>query len=167
MRIEDVFDLNEENVRKFLKYCKLKPEDPEDDKLLAFCYVDENGKIEPKTRTNLCKSRYKEQESRIVSMLGQLKKVHKYNKNHNEEDRILDFIDLQTKYDGTRWTTNPNYTLYLFLLGNAGQYFYALQKEEEGIYRTDLLDAAHVIESMKSPSDPDFEKDFINGWRPG
>ena len=53
MRIEDVVDLNEENVRRFLKYCKARPEDPADDALLAFCYVDEDGKIEPKTRTNL------------------------------------------------------------------------------------------------------------------
>ena len=74
MRIEDVYDLNEENVRKFLKYCKLKPEDPKDDALLAFCYVDENGKVEPKTKTFLSRKRYEEQEDRIVSMLGQLKR---------------------------------------------------------------------------------------------
>ncbi len=49
MTIEDVYDLNEENVGKLLKYCLARPEDPKDDLTLAFCYVDEAGKVEPKT----------------------------------------------------------------------------------------------------------------------
>jgi hypothetical protein len=160
MRIEDVVDLNEENVRRFLKYCKARPEDPADDALLAFCYVDEDGKIEPKTRTNLSKSRYKEQENRILSMLGQLKQVHENNKYFSPESSIMDFIDFQTKYDGTRWTTNPNYTLYLFLLGNAGNYLYAFEKGKDGIYRTNLIEAAKVIEPMESPNDPNLLNRF-------
>ena len=160
MRIEDVVDLNEENIRRFLKYCKVRPEDPEDDALLAFCYVDESGKIEPKTRTILSRTRYKEQENRILSMLGQLKKVHENNKYFSPESGIMDFIDFQTKYDGTRWTTNPNYTLYLFLLGNAGNYLYAFEKGKDGIYRTNLIEAAKVIEPMESPNDPNLLKRF-------
>ena len=153
MRIEDVVDLNEENVRRFLKYCKARPEDPADDALLAFCYVDEDGKIEPKTRTNLSKSRYKEQENRILSMLGQLKQVHENNKYFSPESSIMDFIDFQTKYDGTRWTEDPNTTLFLYWLGSAGGYFQGLIKKKDGIYRTDLRESALKIPAMESPND--------------
>ena len=128
--------------------------------LLAFCYVDETGKIEPKTKTFLSKKRYKEQEERIVSMLGQLKNVHASSIILGKETEQMDFIDLQTKYDGTRWTTNPNYTLYLFLLGNAGGYLYVFKKGEDGIYRANLSDSVLTIEPMESPNDPNLQKRF-------
>lgn len=166
MRIEDVFDLNEDNVRKILKYCKVRPDDPKGDTLLAFCYLDENGQIEPKTKTNLSKTRYSEQEDRISSMLGQLKKVHDSSIKFGKDNEIMDFIDFQTKYDGTRWTTNPNYTLYLFLLGNAGGYLYAFQKGKDGIYRTSLADSVKTIEPMESPNDPKLVKRFPSRREP-
>ena len=56
--------------------------------------------------------------------------------------------------------------MYLFLLGNAGNYFYALQKGKDGIYRTDLRDAAEVIEPMESPNDPKLVKRFPSRREP-
>ena len=108
----------------------------------------------------ISRTRYEKQRDRIVSMLGQLKKAHDKNATHAEETYFLDSLDLQTKYDGTRWTTDPNYTLFLYILGNAGYYFAGLRKGSDGVYRSSLHEAFKVIEPMESPSDPNLAKRF-------
>ncbi len=160
MRIEDVFDLNEENVGKFIKYCKARPEDPKEDLDIAYSYVMDEGKLVPRTSMQFSKTRYNKQNDRILSMLGQIKRVHEYEDNLSEKTAVLDFIDLQTKYDGTRWTTDPTFTLYLFLLGNKGGYLDAFRKGKDGIYRTDLRRAMIPIPPMESPNDPNLAKRF-------
>lgn len=160
MRQEDVIDLNELNVKKFLKYCKSRPEDDETDLAPVYAYVDEDGNIDPRTKLFFSKKRYEEQREHIASMLGQIKKVHETGGLGGKETHLLDLIDLSTKYDGTRWTADPNCTLFLFWLGNAGKYFTGLKKDENGIYRTDLWDAIKRIIPMESPSDPNLVKRF-------
>ncbi|MBR3512038.1 MAG: hypothetical protein IKN74_03670 [Clostridia bacterium] len=160
MRIEDVFDLCEENVGKFIKYCKAKPEDSKEDISIAYSYVDDDGKLEPRTSMPMSKTRYNKQKDRIVSMLGQIKRIHEYEEDLSENTAVLDFIDLQTKYDGTRWTNDPTFTLYLFLLGNEGGFFDAFRKGKDGIYRTDLRRAMIPIRPMESPKDPKLVKRF-------
>lgn len=163
MKIEDVFDLNELNVKKFTKHCLAKPEDDEKDLMVVHAYEDENGIYEPRTKGRFSKKRYDQQKDRIASMLGQLKKIHDRHRLKewwNKEYNRLDFIDLQTKYDGTRWTRDPNCTLYLYLLANAGDFFAGFRKDKDGIFRTDLGDAINSIEPMESPSDPNLQKRF-------
>ena len=160
MRIEDVYDLNEQNVKKFLKYIKARPEDNKDTLRHAYAYLDENNIFDKRTLIYFSKERCNEQRARIVSMLGQLKKVHDLEKSFSRKNCILDFVDLQMKYDGTRWTEDPNVTLFLFWLGNAGGYFSGLKKENDGIYRTDLRDSIFKIPAMESPNDPDLLKRF-------
>ncbi len=160
MKIEDVYELNELNVKKFTKYVKARPEDDKKSLRLVYAYIDENGKIDPRTKLYFSDERYEQQRDRILSMLGQLKKIHDLSSNYNKYNFMLDFIDLQTKYDGTRWTEDPNCTLFLFWLGNAGEYFTGLEKNNDGIYRTDLRDAINTIYPMESPSDPYLTKRF-------
>ena len=160
MRIEDVFDLNELNVKKFLKYCKARQGEDKKGLRYVHAYVDDNGVSDPRTEVYFSINRYEEQRQRILSMLGQLKKIHDRQESRVKNNRVLDFIDLQTKYDGTRWTEDPNCTLFLFWLGNAGNYFPGLKKGKDGIYRTDLDDAAIDIPPMESPSDPVLVKRF-------
>ncbi len=166
MRIEDVYDLNELNVKKFLKYVKARPEDERNSLRYVNAYVDENGIIDPRTELYFSIHRYEEQRNRIVSMLGQLKKIHDRQISRIKNNRVLDFIDLQTKYDGTRWTQDPNITIFLFWLGKAGNYFPSLKKGKDGIYRTDLDDAAIDIPPMESPSDPNLVKRFPSRREP-
>ena len=153
MKVEDVFDLNELNVKKFLKYCKARPEDPKEDLMSVHAYLDEEGNINPRTQLYFSKKRYREQDLRIWTMLGQLKAIH-------EEKELLDLIDLSTKYDGTRWTEDPNCALFLFWLGNAGTYFDSLKKFPDGAYRTYLGDAKLPIWDWESPNDPNLQKRF-------
>ena len=89
-----------------------------------------------------------------------IKKVHDLEKHFIRENYMWDFIDFQIKYDGTRWTEDPNCTIFLFWLGNAGRYFSGLKKGEDGVYRTDLDEAVYDIEPMESPSDPNLKKLF-------
>ena len=163
MRIEDVYDLNEQNVGKFLQYCRANSNDSKDDIYKAFSFLLDDGKVNPNTTMPISRPRYERQRERIASMLGQLKKIHDNNKTHETSTYYLDTIDLQTKYDGTRWTQDPNYTLFLYILGNAGYYFAGLRKGSDGVYRTSLHQAFEVIEPMESPNDPKLVKRFPNG----
>ena len=160
MRIEDVFDLNELNVKKFLKHCKARPGEKDDELNTVYAYIDENGRYDPRTIVKFSIDRYEKQRDRIASMLGQLKKIHDRDKSPVKENYLLDFLDLQTKYDGTRWTEDPNCTIFLYWLGNAGSYFSGLKKDKDGIYRTNLKDAIMIIEACESPSDPVLVKRF-------
>ena len=160
MRIEDVVDLNEQNVKKFLKYIKARPDDAQNRLGYAYAYIDENNAYDKRTLIRYSVDRYLEQKDRIISMLGQLKKVHDLEKSFSRENCILDFIDLQTKYDGTRWTEDPNTTLFLYWLGSAGGYFQGLIKKKDGIYRTDLRESALKIPAMESPNDPNLLNRF-------
>ncbi len=160
MRIEDVFDLNEENVGKFLQYVRATANDPKEDLYGAYCYLRDDQSIDPRTIVPVSRSRYEKQRDRIVSMLGQLKKIHDNNATHTPETHYLDLIDLQTKYDGTRWTTDPNFAIFLYILGNGGFYFGAFRKREDGVYRACLWEAPRVIEPMESPNDPNLTKRF-------
>ena len=164
MRIEDVYDLNELNVKKFIKHCKARPEDDENDLNCVYAYVDENGIYDPRTTVYFSIERCEAQRDRIASMLGQLKKIHDRDKMPVKENYLLDFLDLQTKYDGTRWTDDPNITIFLFWLGNACSYFTGLKKDTDGIYRTNLRDAICILEAMESPNDPNLAKRFHNGY---
>ena len=156
MRIEDVYDLNELNVKKFVKYCKARPEDDEKDLIPVYAYVDEDGNIDPRTKLFFSRKRYAQQENRIWSMLGQLQAIH-HRLGYPDK---LDLLDLQYKYDGIRWTEDPNCTLFLFWLGNAGKYFKGLKKDPDGIYRTDLHRCEKYIWDWESPSDPNLQKRF-------
>ena len=69
MKIEDVYDLNELNVKKFLKYVKARPEDDKKDLRPVYAYLDENGKIDSRTLLYFSMERYFEQRDRIASML--------------------------------------------------------------------------------------------------
>lgn len=160
MRIEDVTDLNELNVKKFLKYIKARPDDEKENLDIAFAYVDEKDRIDSRTKIYFAIDRYEQQRDRIASMLGQLKKIHDREKSLEKNNRILDFIDLQTKYDGTKWTEDPNCTIFLYWLGNFGNYFAGFEKGEDGIYRANLDKSARRISPMESPSDPDLAKRF-------
>ena len=158
MKIEDVYDLNELNVIKFVKYCKAKQGEDERGLRHVYAYLDENGKIDSRFELSFSNVRYEAQRLRILSMLGQIKKIHDMQDYPVKENFLLDFIDLQTKYDGTRWTEDPNCTLFLFWLGNAGGYFAVLKKDKDGIYRTDVTDALRAIDPMESPNDPKLVK---------
>lgn len=160
MRIEDVYDLNEKNVGMFMQYVRATDKDPKEDIYRAYSFLFDDGKTNPNTVIPISRTRYEKQRDRIVSMLGQLKKTHDKNATHAEETYFLDSLDLQTKYDGTRWTTDPNYTLFLYILGNAGYYFAGLRKGSDGVYRSCLHEALEVIEPMESPSDPNLAKRF-------
>lgn len=163
MKIEDVFELNELNVGKFTKYCAATPEDDEKDLMVVHVYEDENGIYDPRTTVQFSIERYAKQKDRIVSMLGQLKKIHDRHRLKewgNDEYNRLDFIDLHTKYDGTRWTKDPNFVIFLFLLGNAGHFFAGFKKQKDGVYRTNLRYAINTIYPMESPSDPNLQKRF-------
>ena len=160
MRIEDVYDLNEKNVGMFMQYVRATDKDPKEDINMAYSFLNDDGKVNPNTVMPISRTRYEKQRDRIVSMLGQLKKIHDKAATHANETYFLDSLDLQTKYDGTRWTTDPNYTLYFYILGNAGYYFAGLRKDSDGVYRTNLHVAPKVIEPMESPSDPKLAKRF-------
>ena len=160
MRIEDVVDLNEQNVKKFLKYIKARPDDAQNRLGYAYAFIVENNAYDKRTLIRYSVDRYAEQRDRIISMLGQLKKVHALEQAYIKDNYILDFIDLQMKYDGTRWTEDPNTTLFLYWLGSAGGYFPGLIKGKDGIYRTDLSDALNAIKPMESPNDPNLLNRF-------
>ena len=149
MRMEDVFDLNELNVKKFVKYCKARPEDDEKDLMAVYAIVDDDGNIDPKTQLYFSKERYLKQDLRVWTMLGQLKAIH-------EGKHLLGVTELSTKYDGTRWTEDPNCVIFLFWLGNAGKYFGGLINGQI----TDLHDAKHVIWDWESPNDSNLKKKF-------
>ena len=68
MRIEDVYDLNELNVKKFLKYIIARPEDNPEDLSHAYAYIDENDIYDKRTLIHYSMDRYDEQRDRIVSM---------------------------------------------------------------------------------------------------
>ena len=160
MKIEDVYDLNELNVKKFVKYCKARQEDGEKGLKTVYAYLDDNGIIDPRTKLFFSAERYKAQRDRIASMLGQIKKIHDVKDSPERENFLLDLVDLQTKYDGTRWTEDPNCTIFLFWLGNAGNYFTGLKRDKDGIYRTDVREAIETIYPMESPNDPKLVKRF-------
>ena len=160
MKIEDVYDLNESNVKKFVKYCKSRQGEDEKELRRVYAYIDDKGAMDPRTRIFFSDERYESQRERILSMLGQIKKIHDVIDSPVNENFLLDFIDLQTKYDGTRWTEDPNCTIFLFWLGNAGRYFTGLKKGKDGIYRTDVRDAIETIYPMESPNDPKLVKRF-------
>ena len=165
MRIEDVYDLNEQNVKMFLKYCIAAKGEDINKLTHVYAYEDEDGIYDPRTRLFFSTERYEEQRERILSMLGQLKKIHDREKNRSRDNYLLDFLDLQSKYDGTKWTEDPNCTIFLFWLGNAGEYFRGLRKNSNGIYVTDLKKATYPIEAMESPDDPNLLKRFnIKRW---
>ena len=64
MRIEDVYDLNESNVKMFLKYCKASKGEEEKKLKLVYAYEDENGIFDPRTKLFFSIERYEEQRQR-------------------------------------------------------------------------------------------------------
>ena len=127
------------------------------DIVMNYMFLKRAGFDENSGKYYMSESRLQKNRSEIIYLLGQLYDVH----NTDALDTFhLDIVDLQTKYDGTRWTQDPNFAIFLYILGNAGFYFAGFEKEKDGIYRTDLREAPEIIEPLESPNDPNLVKRF-------
>ena len=147
---EEMFDLNEENVKNIFKYCMATTRTPKEN-IRSYTFFSE------KCQVNIQKmpfdiARLQEMEGAINYMLGQLLSVH-------SNDILMPLNEGFRKYTDKNWTENRVALFSLYYLGVSAC---RLPEFKPSTYGKDEfispINRSVFLEPTLSPNDPNFEK---------
>lgn len=147
---EEMFDLNEENVKNIFKYCMATTRTPKEN-IRSYTFFSE------KCRVNIQKMpfdrvRLQEMKGAINYMLGQLLSVH-------SKDILMPLHAGFRKYTDKNWTVNRMALFSLYYLGVSAD---ILPEFESSTFNKDEfispINRSVFLEPTLSSDDPNFEK---------
>ena len=145
----EIWDLNEENVKRIFNFCRATKETPKD-KILMASFITEDVPFDiPKVPLN--RDNIRVMRPAINYIFGQLNFIH----SRKLEMKLADGFK---KYDGTDWTANKALLFSLYYLGcsSAVLSFFVLNPYSKDIV-SQMLKTPNLTPTL-SPNDPDFEK---------
>ena len=147
---EEMFDLNEENVKNIFKYCMATTQTPKEH-IGSYSFFSEKCQINIQ-KMPFDKTRLAEMENAINYMLGQLKSVH-------NKDVLMPLYEGFKKYNGENWTSNRIALFSLYYLGVASS---QLPEFEVSTFSDknfiSPINRQALLKPTLSPNDPNFKK---------
>lgn len=149
-REEEMFDLNEENVKNIFKYCMATTRTPKEN-IHSYTFFGEKCEVNIQ-KMPFDKVRLQEMEGAINYMLGQLLPVH-------SKDILMPLYEAFRKYTDENWTVNRIALFSLYYLGVASSQLPEFKpstfNKEEFI---SPINRQSLLKPTLSPNDPNFEK---------
>ena len=146
---EEMFDLNEENVKNIFKYCMATTRTPKEN-IRSYTFFSEKSQVNiPKIPFD--RVRLQEMKGAISYMLGQLLPVH-------SKDILMPLHAGFRKYTDKNWTVNRMALFSLYYLGVSADQFPEFSPSilDKGEFISPINRS--FLEPTLSPDDPNFEK---------
>lgn len=147
---EEMFDLNEENVKNIFKYCLASVQTPKE-LVGSYSFLAENCQTDiPKMHFN--KTKLAEMRNAINYMLGQLQSIH-------NNELVMYFHEGFRKYTDENWTVNRMALFSLCYLGVATSQLpqFEPSSTKEGAFESPIHTQTSLMPTV-SPNDKKFEK---------
>ena len=146
---EEMFDLNEENVKNIFKYCMATTRTPKEH-IGSYSFFSEKCQINIQ-KMPFDNTKLSEMKNAISYMLGQLKSVH-------NKDILMSLYDGFKKYNDENWTVNRVALFSLYYLGVASSQLPEFKPST--ISDKDFISPINrsFLEPTLSPNDPNFRK---------